>query len=70
MPQRVATLEVFHPHPQLRLEPLRLPPYPLRHRRALAILKLLKRGQSWSSIVDTTGCSRATLSKLAKRLVH
>jgi DNA invertase Pin-like site-specific DNA recombinase len=36
--------------------------------RNAAIMKMLKKGQSWSSIVDATGCSRATLSKLAKRL--
>jgi DNA invertase Pin-like site-specific DNA recombinase len=38
--------------------------------RNAAILKMLQKGQSWSSIVGATGCSRATLSKLAKRLVH
>jgi DNA invertase Pin-like site-specific DNA recombinase len=35
--------------------------------RNTAILKMLAKGQSWNSIVDATGCSRATLSKLAKR---
>jgi DNA invertase Pin-like site-specific DNA recombinase len=32
-----------------------------------AIAKMLKSGQSWSSIVAATGCSRSTLSRLAKR---
>ncbi len=35
--------------------------------RNAAILKMLKSGQSWSSIVAATGCSRSTLSRLAKR---
>ncbi|MFU0505855.1 recombinase family protein [Pseudaminobacter sp. NGMCC 1.201702] len=33
-----------------------------------AILKMLQSGQSWSSIVAATGCSRSTLSRLSKRL--
>lgn len=37
--------------------------------RNAAILKMLKSGQSWNTIVDATGCSRSTLSKVAKRLV-
>lgn len=35
--------------------------------RNAAIIKMLKAGQSWSSIVSATGCSRSTLSRLAKR---
>ena len=35
--------------------------------RNRAIMNMLHRGQSWSSIVKATGCSRSTLSKLAKR---
>lgn len=33
-----------------------------------AIISMLKSGQSWSSIVSATGCSRSTLSRLAKRI--
>ena len=32
-----------------------------------AIIKMLRKGQSWSTIVEATGASRATLAKLAKR---
>lgn len=32
-----------------------------------AIVKMLKGGQSWSSIIEATGCSRSTLARLAKR---
>lgn len=32
-----------------------------------AIMQMLANGQSWNSIVKATGCSRSTLSKLAKR---
>lgn len=35
--------------------------------RNKAIVGMLKAGQSWSSIVAATGCSRSTLSRLAKR---
>lgn len=35
--------------------------------RNTAILKMLKGGQSWSSIVAATGASRSTLARLAKR---
>jgi DNA invertase Pin-like site-specific DNA recombinase len=35
--------------------------------RNQAIIKLLKAGQSWSSIIAATGCSRSTLSRLSKR---
>lgn len=31
-----------------------------------AILKMLESGQSWNSIVQATGCSRSTLSRLKK----
>jgi DNA invertase Pin-like site-specific DNA recombinase len=33
-----------------------------------AIVSMLAKGQSWNSIVAATGCSRSTLSRLAKRL--
>lgn len=33
-----------------------------------AIIQMLKSGQSWSTIAKATGCSRSTLSRLAKRL--
>ena len=36
--------------------------------RNAAIVKMLKGGQSWSSIVAATGASRSTLSRLAKRV--
>lgn len=36
--------------------------------RNAAIMKMLKIGQSWNTIVAATGCSRATVAKLAKRL--
>jgi DNA invertase Pin-like site-specific DNA recombinase len=35
--------------------------------RNAAIKGMLKAGQSWSAIVKATGCSRSTLSRLAKR---
>ena len=35
--------------------------------RNAAIIKMLKSGLSWNSIVDATGCSRSTLSRLAKK---
>lgn len=37
-------------------------------KRNEAILSMLRAGQSWSSIVAATGCSRSTLSRLNKRL--
>ena len=37
-------------------------------KRNAAIVAMLERGQSWSSIVDATGCSRSTLSRLSKRV--
>lgn len=36
--------------------------------RNAAIVKMLQSGQSWSSIISATGCSRSTLSRLAKRV--
>lgn len=36
-------------------------------KRNAAIVKMLASGQSWNSIVAATGCSRSTLSRLAKR---
>lgn len=41
---------------------------PEDEKRNAAIVGMLKAGQSWSSIVDATGCSRSTLSRLAKRV--
>ena len=37
-------------------------------KRNAALMKMLKDGQSWASIVDATGASRSTLAKLSKRL--
>lgn len=36
--------------------------------RNAAILRMLQSGQSWSTIIAATGCSRSTLSRLTKRL--
>lgn len=36
--------------------------------RNQAITKMIKGGLSWNSIVDATGCSRSTLSRLAKKM--
>lgn len=36
--------------------------------RNAAIMSMLRKGQSWNSIVAATGCSRSTLAKLAKRV--
>lgn len=36
--------------------------------RNAAIMKMIESGQSWNTIVAATGCSRATVAKLAKRL--
>lgn len=36
--------------------------------RNAAILAMLRSGQSWNTILKATGCSRSTLSRLAKRL--
>ena len=38
--------------------------------RNTGILQMLKAGMSWSSIQKATGCSRSTLSRLAKRLTE
>ncbi|MCD1266006.1 resolvase [Shinella sumterensis] len=37
-------------------------------KRNEAIIAMLKSGQSWNNIVSATGCSRSTLSRLAKRI--
>lgn len=37
-------------------------------KRNAALMKMLKDGQGWASIVDATGASRSTLAKLSKRL--
>lgn len=37
-------------------------------KRNAALMGMLKAGQSWASIVAATGCSRSTLSRLAKRV--
>lgn len=37
-------------------------------KRNASIMAMLKAGQSWSGIIAGTGCSRSTLSRLAKRL--
>ncbi|WP_457154737.1 helix-turn-helix domain-containing protein [Mesorhizobium sp. P5_C1] len=31
-------------------------------------MAMLRKGQSWNTIVKATNCSRSTLAKLAKRL--
>lgn len=41
---------------------------PENTKRNEAILKMLRSGQSWNTIIGATGCSRSTLSRLAKRL--
>jgi DNA invertase Pin-like site-specific DNA recombinase len=35
--------------------------------RSTGIASMLKAGQSWTAIQATTGCSRATIAKIAKR---
>ena len=37
-------------------------------KRNAGILSMLRKGQSWNSIIAATGCSRSTLARLAKRL--
>jgi DNA invertase Pin-like site-specific DNA recombinase len=37
-------------------------------KRNAAIIGMLRAGQSWTSIIDATKCSRSTLARLAKRL--
>jgi DNA invertase Pin-like site-specific DNA recombinase len=39
-------------------------------KRNAAIISMLRAGQSWSSIIDATKCSRSTLARLAKRPVE
>lgn len=41
---------------------------PEDEKRNAAIMNMLANGQSWNGIVSATGCSRSTLSRLAKRL--
>jgi DNA invertase Pin-like site-specific DNA recombinase len=41
---------------------------PENEKRNAALMGMLRAGQSWSSIVAATGCSRSTLSRLTKRL--
>jgi DNA invertase Pin-like site-specific DNA recombinase len=37
-------------------------------KRNAAIIGMLRAGQSWTSIIDATKCSRSTLARLAKRV--
>lgn len=37
-------------------------------KRNEAIMKMLRNGQSWNSVIEGTGCSRSTLSRLSQRL--
>jgi len=39
-------------------------------RRNAAIIAMLRSGQSWNTIIQATGCSRSTLSRLAKRATN
>lgn len=41
---------------------------PENRRRNDAIAGMLRRGSSWSQIQDATGCSRATVAKIARRV--
>lgn len=43
---------------------------PENEKRNAGILAMLRKGQSWSTIVAATGCSRSTLARLAKRLAE
>ncbi len=43
---------------------------PANNSRNAAILKMLASGQSWSSIIAATGCSRSTISRLLKEHRH
>ncbi|MEQ1768478.1 MAG: recombinase family protein [Devosia sp.] len=38
--------------------------------RNSAIMSMLRSGQSWNTILKATGCSRSTLSRLAKRIAQ
>ncbi|MCC0016339.1 MAG: recombinase family protein [Rhodobiaceae bacterium] len=40
---------------------------PADKKRNAAIVKMLKRGDSWREIIDATGASRSTLARLAKQ---
>ncbi|WP_374844572.1 helix-turn-helix domain-containing protein, partial [Paenochrobactrum glaciei] len=37
--------------------------------RNAAILKMLESGQSWNSIIQATGCSRSTLSRIKNQIL-
>ena len=39
-----------------------------REERNTAIAEMLRRGASWSQVQHATGCSRATIAKIAKRM--
>ncbi|WP_310214343.1 recombinase family protein [Neorhizobium sp. 2083] len=39
-------------------------------KRNAAIISMLRSGQSWNTIIQATGCSRSTLSRLARRLAE
>jgi DNA invertase Pin-like site-specific DNA recombinase len=41
---------------------------PENAKRNVSIMAMLARGDSWNSILDATGASRSTLSRLTKRL--
>lgn len=41
---------------------------PENSKRNAAIADMLRKGQSWSTIIEATGCSRATVAKAAKSL--
>jgi DNA invertase Pin-like site-specific DNA recombinase len=41
---------------------------PENTKRNEAIMKMLKAGHSWSSIMDATDCARSTVARLSKRL--
>lgn len=43
---------------------------PENTKRNAAIAEQLRKGESWAKIIQLTGCSRATLSKVAKRLAE
>lgn len=43
---------------------------PEDEKRNAALTGMLRAGQSWSSIVAATGCSRSTLARLAKRIAE
>ena len=41
---------------------------PENERRNARIIEMLKRGDTWNSIIEATGCSRSTLSRLRKKI--